>query len=127
MDCGCCGGACCEEFSIPLSDISTATAASADSREQGADRMRWLMLHADLKTHPNYARFVVPCSELTPEGACAIYPERPQMCRDFLRGGAACLDYVRRRRSPAEYELIRDDGDPLTIHAEQLLAQKERR
>ena len=83
---------------------------------QAHDRLRWLLLHADMETHPSYARFPLRCTQLTPEGRCGIYPDRPQVCQDFRAGSEDCLDYVQRRRSPMEYEMIREDGDPESIH-----------
>ena len=53
---------------------------------------------------------------LTGPGTCSIYESRPQVCRDMPVGGDACLNYVRHRRTPAEYALIRDTDDPQTIH-----------
>ena len=74
----------------------------------------WLDLHAEHDA--GWLRFDCRCRMLTIAGACSIYAERPTVCRDYVAGGAACLDTLRRRRTPEHYARIREDGDPMEIH-----------
>lgn len=103
MRCDACRGACCETFILPASDLLDD------------DVSRWLALHASRRQ--NLLEFDCRCTKLTAEGRCGIYEDRPSLCRTFAVGGSACLDAVRRRRTPEQYQLIRDDGDPTEIHA----------
>lgn len=109
MNCLACAGACCETFALPVSDILPP----------GSDEWRWIKLHA--REHVDVddremLEFDVPCSKLTPAGRCGIYDDRPLMCRTYPAGGADCFDAVRRRRTPEQYQLIRDPQDPERIH-----------
>lgn len=103
MDCLKCRGACCETFWLRLGDVP---APSADVR-------RWVLLHG--KTSAGFVEFTCWCRELTDEGLCRIYDERPAVCRDARPGAADCLEAVRARRTPAEYREIRDAEDPETL------------
>ena len=92
-----CRGACCESLVL-----------RAENGEQGA----WLRVFAARPLPDAEVEFEVRCSRLAACGRCGIYDERPAICRDFAPGGAACLDVVRRRRTPEQYQLIRDEADP---------------
>lgn len=106
MNCERCRGACCESFSLPAITILSPT----------ADARRWIELHGT--NRPGHMlHFECRCTALTAEGRCGIYETRPQVCRVFKAGGVDCLDTLRRRRTPEEYQAIREDGDPETIHA----------
>lgn len=102
MDCGTCRGACCEYFGIRQADLQLPSRDVED----------WLELHGSVEG--GWILFDVRCRELTPEGRCAIYHGRPGVCRDMGVGGPECLEAVRRRRLPAEYDRIRGPGDPPT-------------
>lgn len=39
-------------------------------------------------------RVKVPCSKLGADGDCTIYANRPNVCREYLVGGAACRESV---------------------------------
>lgn len=43
--------------------------------------------------------FTQPCRNLTSDGLCGIYEERPQACRDFKLGGKDCFSYRRLQRA----------------------------
>lgn len=113
MNCEACRGACCEEMVLPQRQLE---AAMTD-----ADSLRWLELRGTRVAYeliPGVdvagagVRFECRCTELTEAGRCAIYDDRPLACAIFPPGGRACLDVVRRRRTAADYELIRDEEDP---------------
>lgn len=110
MRCEACRGACCEEVLIPR----VMFAAPND------DVRRWFELRGSIVPHellegielPEAGlRLEVPCGALE-DGLCSIYEDRPDVCREFAPGGRHCLETVRRRRSPADYQLIREAEDP---------------
>ena len=109
MKCYKCRGACCETFSLPLTDL----------RPPGADARRWVMLHGQtIDDGVLRVEFECACTVLSENGSCSIYSDRPQVCRDMTVGGDECLHLVRTRRSPSQYAVIREEIDPLTIHDE---------
>ncbi len=79
----------------------------------GPDELRWLVLHG--KRDGPYLSLECKCSALTAEGRCGIYADRPMVCRVYQPGGADCLKTVKARRTPEQYQEIREDGDPLTL------------
>jgi len=110
VKCEACRGACCESFSLPAIHVLAPT----------ADARRWVELHAS-KFHVTLQQgrlleFETPCTKLTPEGRCGIYETRPMVCKVYRAGGPECLATVKVRRSPEDYQRIREDGDPERIH-----------
>jgi Fe-S-cluster containining protein len=90
---------------------------SAEDPGTYQDRLRWVGLHGQTITAgPIRFRFACRCTALTTAGACNIYNDRPTVCREMSVGGVECLEYVRDSRTPEEYDRIRDDADPHTIH-----------
>ena len=104
MRCHVCAGACCESFTVPAAVLNV----------RDSDDARWVRLHATLSGRS--LTFEVRCTALTPEGRCSIYERRPAVCRFYEAGGSACLETVRTRRTPEQYQLIRDPQDPVEIH-----------
>ena len=100
MKCDVCRGACCESLYLPV---------GTDARGE------WLRAFAARTVGSGGVEIETRCSKLTADGRCSIYSARPDVCRAFKAGGAACLDVVRRRRTPEEYAAIRHDDDPLTL------------
>jgi len=100
VKCDKCHGACCESLHLRL--------------EGTAARMEWLAAFAarQLPGPGAMVELEVRCSQLTAKGRCGIYEERPTICRNYVAGGEACLDVVKRRRTAYEYQQIRDDEDP---------------
>jgi Fe-S-cluster containining protein len=94
-DCRTCGGACCEDWAIPIADL----------RPPGSDELRWIALHGTVEK-TGHIRFEVRCGELAPEGHCQIYEDRPRVCRDYEVGGQRCLAAIWSRRTPEERERI---------------------
>lgn len=89
--CAICKGACCEGFRMPV-DLF-----------RNKDVQRWFNLHGQPVTEDR-VYFQCPCTKLK-EGLCSIYPDRPDICRKFLPGSAACGDAIRLRR-PEQKEAI---------------------
>lgn len=80
------------------------------------DAQRWLELHATVENFGPKLTFECRCTKLTSEGRCGIWEDRPMVCELFIAGGKQCVDTVRLRRTPEQYQLIRGEDDPLTIH-----------
>lgn len=100
MDCAACRGACCETFSLKVSEF-----AHFDN-----DQLRWLSLHGAWRG--GWFEFERACTKLTPEGRCSIYEDRPLVCRLFAPGSKWCLEAVRSRRTPQQYASIAGPSDP---------------
>lgn len=103
MKCSVCRGACCEEFSLDLV-----------MQPPSKDAQRWIELHA-INIKDERLRFECRCTELTLEGDCAIWEDRPMVCELFIAGGPQCLEVVGRRRTTDQYQMIRDNDDPLVL------------
>lgn len=101
-----CEGACCETFSIPVTELPPGDEAQADIN-------RWLELHAT--NDGERLTFECRCTKLV-DGLCTIYEKRPTFCRVYRAGGPECLAAVRERRTPEQYERIREPRDPDRIH-----------
>jgi Fe-S-cluster containining protein len=79
---------------------------------------RWLALHGVLEQRFNghdHVELEVKCTQLTPEGRCATYATRPLVCALYTPGGEDCLRTVAKRRTPDDYQRIRDESDPVTL------------
>lgn len=110
MRCDACRGACCEEVLLPRVMFLAPT----------DDIRRWFELRGKLVPHELIEGIELPeagillelqCTALE-DGRCSIHEDRPDVCRDYAPGGRHCLETVARRRSPADYQLIREDEDP---------------
>lgn len=104
MDCLRCRGACCAELHVPIHGVVG----------KDPDGRRWLEMFG--KTVDEHVVVECRCKHLTLEGRCGIYSTRPQVCVTYPPGGAECLSAVRRRRTPEDYQRIRDADDPGAIH-----------
>lgn len=101
MDCAICRGACCESITLHIQ------MATDDLQRFLELRTKPVLLHGAVQRN-----FDVPCSALTTEGRCGIYPRRPHVCVAFVPGGPECLATVRARRTPEAYEAIKGPDDP---------------
>ena len=115
MKCLECRGACCESFTAEITMYPPNNDAS-----------RWLELHAtkvDPPVDDSNREYTTPkltfecrCTKLTSEGLCSIWEDRPLVCELYIAGSQQCLNTVRERRTPEDYQRIRDDEDPEIIH-----------
>jgi len=115
MKCEVCRGACCETWAVPVRELNP----------QGIDSLLWILLHGQRRQAvpeapsllDDFIQFECKCLALDENGACSIYtdPKRPQLCASFERGGSSCLTAVSDRRTPEQYQEIRDDEDPLVL------------
>jgi len=78
--CAICKGACCEGVVYPSSHLD-------------GDGLRWLGMRGLIVPGGVYLR--CPCRHLA-DGACAIHPTRPQVCREYRVGGVDCRAAVLR-------------------------------
>jgi hypothetical protein len=84
--CDRCNGACCRYVTIDVDEMTP-------------DQRRWATMRGDL----DGARWRIrcECENLTTHGTCAVYPHRPDVCKEFRAGSMACM----KAREAAE-----DDG-----------------
>ncbi|MCA8925212.1 MAG: YkgJ family cysteine cluster protein [Planctomycetes bacterium] len=104
LDCQLCGACCCSDSPghVPLSGEDHARLTPSEQRALTEFRGTRCFMRmrrgrcVNLELHEG--RF-----------ACAIYPRRPQVCRDYERGGPACdLDrerFMERARMPHSFVL----------------------
>lgn len=75
LDCG----ACCKYVVIPMEGFPE-------------DAKRWLAMHEGLKVVGNRLFIAARCKNLRLDNSCAIYADRPDVCRDYLVGGEGCIE-----------------------------------
>jgi Fe-S-cluster containining protein len=80
--CELCRGICCECLITPWRLIKN---------------WNWWELHAVGKVHEGFV-VAVRCRNLTTEGRCSDYENRPVNCREFEPGSPDCLELIRLRR-----------------------------
>lgn len=99
MNCLECRGACCEDLAWPVKGLSEAT----------AELLRVRSGQGEVTLVPGVRAIVVPCAcaHLEASGRCGIYETRPQVCRLYVPGGDACLEVLKRRRTPEQIKRIR--------------------
>jgi hypothetical protein len=106
MKCVVCRGACCEEMVI------TSAQVGADFPQVIVQFLEARGTYAGGNCYAIKAR----CPKLNRKGLCSIHDDKPLACALDPVGGAACLDAVLRRRTPEQYQLIRDEDDPEEVH-----------
>jgi Fe-S-cluster containining protein len=78
LNCSACGGQCCNYFALQIDTPTTA---------EEFDNLRWYLAHKQVAIFIEgtawYLQINNPCQNLTPKGACGIYEQRPQICRDY--------------------------------------------
>ena len=73
--------ACCQDVTIRLNETE------GDLSWWG--EMRWMVAHEkvsvarEIETSEWVVIFETPCSKLSPEGRCTIYPTRPKICYEY--------------------------------------------
>lgn len=106
MKCEVCKGACCEEVVLELEPRTNVD-------------QEWFGVRFPLAVHKAdriELRFESRCPQLTECGRCAIhFTSKPVACVLYEAGGADCLEVVGLRRTPVEYQAIRDAADPHSL------------
>jgi Fe-S-cluster containining protein len=100
MKCYECQGACCETIILELRWMPPSPAT-----------VEWLAVHSINVDGDSY-ELPYRCQMLDTNGSCKIHSDRPLVCELYIPGGEHCLDTVKKRRTPEEYQQIRDDSDP---------------
>lgn len=108
MNCLVCRGACCEFLVLAIGTHMPQVFEFAEAR-----RLPILPVAGPLALVAVDHR----CPELTQDGLCAIYQEdrRPALCILAPPGGTACLQALRRQRTPEQIAAIREPGDPEVV------------
>lgn len=108
MNCLVCRGACCEFLVLAIGTPTPRVFEFAEARRLPILRVVGPLALVEIDHR---------CPELTAEGRCAIYHEdrRPEVCIEAQPGGTACLQALRRQRTPPEIEAIREPGDPEVV------------
>ncbi|GIW87244.1 MAG: hypothetical protein KatS3mg108_1568 [Isosphaeraceae bacterium] len=77
--CDYCTGKCCRYFSLPIDTPKTW---------DDYDAIRWYLAHDQVSIYVDedtwYLAVLTRCKYLTPEYRCAIYEDRPKVCREYL-------------------------------------------
>ena len=89
--CNLCRGACCEILLLKISG--------------GGDNQRWLDMHG--KATPMGTLLRCRCQNLTKDGLCGIYTDRPEVCAVFQPGAAECRFAVSELRPSQQVEIYR--------------------
>jgi Fe-S-cluster containining protein len=79
--CEACQAKCCRYFCFQID--------TPDSFEQ-YEHIRWFVLHEGVTVHVDkgdwYISIARPCREVSPEGRCQVYDQRPLICRKYSTG-----------------------------------------
>jgi len=110
MRCDICSGACCESLIIPAFVQPDPASPSKVINEIN----QWLSLHGQIVPDKGI-ELEAPCSWLK-DGGCQNYEDRPLPCVMYISGGEDCLETVRTRRTPEQYQEIRNENDPKTLN-----------
>ena len=107
--CDQCAGLCCRYFALPIDNPKDAS---------DYDNIRWYLMHENvvvfIEARQWYLGVMSRCKNLMPDNRCAIYHERPRICRSYSTDNC---DY-----HGGEY-----DFDVLFTSSEQLRAYAEKK
>ena len=99
--CVACHG-CCMYVTVPLDPPR--------SKSQ-KDIFRWYLLHQNVEIYIDHDKqwqilFKTRCKQLLDNGMCAIYENRPQICKDYKSDSCSRVgkDYIELFRTPAQLE-----------------------
>jgi uncharacterized protein len=78
LNCHACGGHCCRYFALQVDTPRSA---------EDFDHLRWYLAHERvaifLEKNDWYLQVDNPCRFLASDYSCAMYPDRPKICRDY--------------------------------------------
>ncbi len=74
-----CGAACCRHVALEI-DRPTC--------KRDYDNIRWYLMHKDVNVFIDsdsewYIKFSADCENINKDGDCAIYKQRPKICREY--------------------------------------------
>jgi len=85
-DCILCKAKCCRHV---------ATGIDTPTCKRDYDNIRWYLMHENVHVFIDMdgewtIEFFTPCKNLLPDNTCAIYSERPRVCRDYPAADEMC-------------------------------------
>lgn len=114
--CDQCVGLCCRYFALEI-DEPTSTSDFED--------LRWYLLHEDtvifVEDGEWYVQINNKCRALGPDNRCAVYDNRPSICRRY---GTKDCDW---HAAEYEYDHLFTEADQLEAFAKEHLAKKRQR
>jgi Fe-S-cluster containining protein len=83
---GRCTGHCCKKFPLPFPNLKSMFTPEYDSHKyQNGEQIRNMVIFLEPHpTKPEYGYYT--CKNLTTNGDCAIYDQRPRMCSEYPYG-----------------------------------------
>ncbi|HPD28789.1 MAG TPA: YkgJ family cysteine cluster protein [Phycisphaerae bacterium] len=113
--CGKCVGLCCRYFALAIDKPET---------RRDFEDIRWYLLHEDTAVFVEegqwYLQINRKCRALMPDNRCAIYEERPPICRSYKTHNC---DW---HGDQYEYERVFVDPDDMTAYAREYLSKKRK-
>ncbi len=111
-----CGAKCCKYLALPIDKPKS---------RKDFDDVRWYLLHEGVSIFVEdgdwYIQLDNHCKALTPDGLCAVYDDRPRICRKYK--DEDCEFAV----PDGEHELLLQTPEECLAYAEKVLAKKARR
>jgi Fe-S-cluster containining protein len=110
--CDRCAALCCRYFALPIDNPRTATEY---------DNIRWYLMHENVVIFVQdkqwYLGVSTRCKNLLPDNRCAIYDERPRICRSYSTDNC---DY---HGGEYDYDLLFTSSEQLREYAEKKLGR----
>jgi Fe-S-cluster containining protein len=110
--CDQCAALCCRYFALPIDNPKTAAEY---------DNVRWYLMHESVVVFVEkkqwYLGVMTRCKNLQPDNRCAIYDERPRICRSYSTDNC---DY---HGGEYDYDLLFTSSEQLKEYAEKKLGR----
>ena len=109
-----CGAKCCRYFCFEIDQPDTF---------EEFENLRWFLLHEGITIHVDEGKWFIsidnPCKNLTPEGRCSDYANRPMICRAYSIEGCDATggDY--------EYEELFTKPEQIAAYARKALGGRK--
>ncbi len=114
--CGKCAGLCCRYFALAIEKPET---------KRDFEDIRWYLLHRDTTIFVEdgewYLQMNAQCKALLPDNRCAIYEQRPTICRSYK---TAKCDW---HGDEYEYEHVFAEPEQIAAYAREYFAEKRKR
>ena len=114
-DCAVCGGQCCRYFGLPIETPETPG---------DFDDVRWYLLHAGTEVYVDegdwYLNVKNTCKHLQQDSSCAIYSNRPRICRQYS------MNECEATSDEYEHEHHFNSAEELEAYARNYLRKKRR-
>ena len=110
--CDQCAALCCRYFALPIDNPRTAAEY---------DNVRWYLMHENVVVFVEkkqwYLGVMTRCKNLQPDNRCAIYDERPRICRSYSTDNC---DY---HGGEYDYDVLFTSSEQLREYAEKKLGR----